>query len=135
MESLQNIFKQETFKTCKHFSNNIPDLKVLLNDSCMQQISSHILYLHRLGVELADHYSPFAKLSYFSCGWFSFNNNVKKKVRKKSRECHNHKPQTSQTPRGRGNRQIQTSTNRTNVRKALRLALSSPSEVIDMLYL
>ena len=37
---------------------------------------------------------------------------------------------TSQTPRGRGNRQIQTSTNRTNVRKALRLALSSPSEVI-----
>ena len=29
----------------------------------------------------------------------------------------------SQTPRGRGNRQIQTSTNRTNVRKALRLAL------------
>ena len=32
----------------------------------------------------------------------------------------------SQTPRGRGNRQIQTSTNRTNVRKALRLALSFP---------
>ena len=31
----------------------------------------------------------------------------------------------SQTPRGRGNGQIQTSTNRTNVRKALRLALSS----------
>ena len=30
----------------------------------------------------------------------------------------------SQTLRGRGNRQIQTSTNRTNVRKALRLALS-----------
>ena len=39
----------------------------------------------------------------------------------------------SQTPRGRGNRQIQTSTNRTNVRKALRLALSSPSEVIAIL--
>ena len=39
----------------------------------------------------------------------------------------------SQTPRGRGNRQIQTSTNRTNVRKALRLALSSPGEVIAML--
>ena len=39
----------------------------------------------------------------------------------------------SQTPRGRGNRQIQTSTNQTNVRKALRLALSSPSEVIAML--
>ena len=39
----------------------------------------------------------------------------------------------SQTPRGRGNRQNQTSANRTNVRKALRLALSSPSEVIAML--
>ena len=56
---------------------------------------------------------------------------VKKKVREKSRECHNHKP--SKTPRGRGNRQIQTSTNQTNVRKALRLALSPPSEVIAML--
>ena len=32
-----------------------------------------------------------------------------------------------------GNRQIQTSTNRTNLRKALRLALSSPSEVIAIL--
>ena len=39
----------------------------------------------------------------------------------------------SQTLRGRGNRQIKTSTNRTNVRKALRLALSSPSEVIAIL--
>ena len=39
----------------------------------------------------------------------------------------------SQTPRGRGNRQTQTSTNRTNARKALRLALSSPSEVIAIL--
>ena len=39
----------------------------------------------------------------------------------------------SQTPRGRGNRQNQRSTNRTNVRKALRLALSSPSEVTAML--
>ena len=39
----------------------------------------------------------------------------------------------SQTPRGRENRQIQTSTNRTNVRKVLILALSSPSEVIAML--
>ena len=37
---------------------------------------------------------------------------------------------SSQTPRGRENRQILTSTNRTNVRKALRLALSSPSDVI-----
>ena len=56
----------------------------------------------------------------------------KKKVREKSRECHNHKPSPSQTPRGRGNRQNQTSANRTNVRKALRLAPSSPSEVIAM---
>ena len=37
----------------------------------------------------------------------------------------------SQTPRGRGNRQNQT--NRTKVQKALRLALSSRSEVIGML--
>ena len=39
----------------------------------------------------------------------------------------------SQTPRGRGNRQNQTSANRTNVRKALRLALFSPSEAVAML--
>ena len=39
----------------------------------------------------------------------------------------------SQTRRGRGNRHNQTSANRTNVRKALRLALSSLSEVIAML--
>ena len=39
----------------------------------------------------------------------------------------------SQTPRGRENRQNQTSANRTNVRISLRLALSSPSEVIAML--
>ena len=39
----------------------------------------------------------------------------------------------SQTLRGRENRQIQTSTNWTNVRKALGLALSSPSEVIAMI--
>ena len=39
----------------------------------------------------------------------------------------------SQTPKGRGNRQNQTSANRTNVRKALRLALTSPSEVIAKL--
>ena len=38
-----------------------------------------------------------------------------------------------QTPRGRGNKQNQTNTNQTNVRKALRLTLSSPSEVIAML--
>ena len=34
---------------------------------------------------------------------------------------------------GRGNRQIQTSASRTNVRKAPRLSLSCPSEVIEML--
>ena len=39
----------------------------------------------------------------------------------------------SQTPRGRENKQNQTSANRTNVRKAQRLALSSQSEVIAML--
>ena len=39
----------------------------------------------------------------------------------------------SQTPRGRGNRQTQTSTNRINIRKAPRLALSSPSKVIAIL--
>ena len=39
----------------------------------------------------------------------------------------------SQTPRGRGNRQNQTIPNRTNVRKAPRLALSSPREIIAML--
>ena len=39
----------------------------------------------------------------------------------------------SQTLRGRGNRQNQTSANRTNVLKALRIALSSQSEVIAML--
>ena len=58
---------------------------------------------------------------------------LKKRVREKSRECHNYKPQPFPDQRGKGNRQIQTSTNRTNVRKALRLALSSPSEVIAIL--
>ena len=57
----------------------------------------------------------------------------KKKVREKSRECTITNRSPSQTQRGRGNRQIQTSTNRINVRKALRLALSSPSEVIAIL--
>ena len=60
--------------------------------------------------------------------------NIRKKRKEKSPGCAtitNRSP--SQTPRGRGNRQIQTSTNRTNVRKALRLALSSPSEVIAIL--
>ena len=41
-----------------------------------------------------------------------------KKVREKSRECHNHKPQPFLDTRGKGNRQIQTSTNRSNIRKA-----------------
>ena len=39
----------------------------------------------------------------------------------------------SQIPRGRENRQNQTSANRTNARKALRLTLSSPSVLIAML--
>ena len=56
-----------------------------------------------------------------------------KKVRKSpgSATITNRSP--SQTPRGRGNRQNQTGANQTNVRKALRIALSSPSEVIAML--
>ena len=57
---------------------------------------------------------------------------MQKMVRETSRECHNHKPQPFPDT-GRGNRQIKTSTNRTNVRKAPGLALSSPSEVIALL--
>ena len=45
----------------------------------------------------------------------------------------NHSP--SQSPRGRGKRQNKTSANRTNVQKAPRLALSSPSEVIAIINL
>ena len=56
-----------------------------------------------------------------------------KKNKKKNRECHNEKPQPFPDCNGRGNRQNQTIANRTNVRKALRKALSSPSEVIAML--
>ena len=48
-----------------------------------------------------------------------------KKVREMSRECHNHKSQPFPDPKKK-----RKPTNRTNVRKALRLALSSPSEVI-----
>ena len=55
----------------------------------------------------------------------------KRKVSPGSATVTNRSP--SQSPRGRGNRQIQTSTNQTNVRKTLRLALSSPNEVIAML--
>ena len=47
-----------------------------------------------------------------------------KKVREKSRECHNYKPQPFPDPKRK-----RKPTNLTNVRKALRLALSSPSEV------
>ena len=52
---------------------------------------------------------------------------------KGKRDCHNHVAALPRPPRGGRNRQNQTSANRTNVRKALRLALSSPSEVIAML--
>ena len=54
--------------------------------------------------------------------------NIKKRVQKSpgSATITNRSP--SQT--SRGNRQFQTSTNRSNVQKALRLALSYPSEVI-----
>ena len=57
----------------------------------------------------------------------------KKKKREKSRKCHNHKPQPFPDIKRKRKPQIQTSTNRSNVRKALRLALSSPSKVITML--
>ena len=42
------------------------------------------------------------------------------KVRQKSRECHSSPRRPSQTPRGRGNSQNQTSANQTNVRKGLK---------------
>ena len=50
-----------------------------------------------------------------------------------SRECTITSYSPSQTPRGRENRQNQTTANRTNVRKALILTLSFPSEVNAML--
>ena len=52
----------------------------------------------------------------------------KSKVREESRECHNQKPQPFPDIKRK-----QKQTNRTNVRKALTLALSPPSEVIAML--
>ena len=62
---------------------------------------------------------------------FSFNNYVKKKVREKSRECHNHKPQPfPDTKRKRKPTNPNKHKSNKHVRKALRLALSSPSEVI-----
>ena len=57
----------------------------------------------------------------------------KKKVREKSRECHNHKPQPFPDTKRKRKPKIPKSTNRTNIRKALRLALSSPIEVIAIL--
>ena len=54
------------------------------------------------------------------------NNNKKKGKRQVQGSATITNRSPSQTPRGRGNRQIQTSTNQTNVRKALRLALFSP---------
>ena len=61
--------------------------------------------------------------------WYS----LEKKVREKSRECHNHKPQPfpdSKRKRKPTNPNKHKSNKR---RKALRLALSSPSEVIAIL--
>ena len=61
---------------------------------------------------------------------------MQKKVREKSSgKCHNHKPQPfpSQTPRGRGNRQTKQEQIEQTYKKALKLPLSSPSEVIAML--
>ena len=55
-----------------------------------------------------------------------------KKVREKSRKCHNYKPQPFPDTK-RKRKPKKTSTNRTNERKALRLALSSPREVIAIL--
>ena len=63
----------------------------------------------------------------------SQNKEEKKKVRKSPGSATITKRSPSQTPRGRGNRQIQTSTKQSNVRKTLRLALLSPGEVIAML--
>ena len=57
----------------------------------------------------------------------------KKKVREKSRECHNHKPQPFPDTKRKRKPTNPKSTYRTNVRKSLRLALSSPSEVTAML--
>ena len=61
------------------------------------------------------------------------NMNMEKKVKERPGSATITDRSPFKTPRGSGNRQIQTSTNSTNIRKALRLALSSPSEVIAML--
>ena len=58
---------------------------------------------------------------------------TKKKLIEKSRECQITNRSHSHTPRGRGNRENQTSANQTTVRNALRLALYSQSKIIAML--
>ena len=50
-----------------------------------------------------------------------------------SRECHNHKPQLTPTPRGREKGQKPTCAKQTNAREAHRPAPSSANEVIIML--
>ena len=57
----------------------------------------------------------------------------KKREGKKSGECHNHKPHPFQTLREEETDKSKQAQIQTNVRKALRLALSSPSEVIALL--
>ena len=75
----------------------------------------------------------YAALKLISCSLKNIFPRGKKKKKKSPGSATITKRSPFQTPSGRGNRQIQTSTNRTNVRKALRLTLSSPSEVIAML--
>ena len=88
--------------------------------------------------------TPWTCLLPFYC-YVQGRNSTNKKVREKSRECHNHKKgkrkvhevpqsQTAALPRHQEEEETdKTSANRTNVRKALRLALSTQSEVIAML--
>ena len=61
--------------------------------------------------------------------------NIKKggKREKKSRECHNYKPQPFKDTKRKRKQTKPKNANRTNVRKPPRLALSSPNEVIAML--
>ena len=56
-----------------------------------------------------------------------------KRVREKSRECHNHKPQPIPDTKWKRKQTKPNKRKSNHVRKALRLALSSPSEVIAML--
>ena len=94
------------------------------------------LYRQIIGIPMGTNCAPRVADLFLFCYERDLMN---KKVREKSREYDNHKKgirkkrSPSKTPRGRGNRQTQTSTTRTNVRKALRLALSSPSQVIAIL--